>query len=294
MRRLLIQLLAIAGVAVSVLSCGLMWFAIPVGAEPMFASPEAIHTDQPQFTMTYRLVTVVALAIIVICWALGKAGSWGLLATCLWLSALLTFPYAVMNWEPRIAGDAAWLEAQHRNLIWSGGDLNMSLGHRIDGVMDKILLTQTPRSVNPVEVSEWQPSELTLARLPNLVDRLGYSNKFFEFIRPGWVAALAGSILILVAIGAPVGHLDIGRFVRMSGILSASILLLALAAWCWSFAAASDLTVAANSTARGDYEMALDAMQRAKDKLPSLAEDSYFIAQQGLLEDALGRRTAAG
>jgi len=292
MRRFLVSMLAIAGVAASLLSCGMMWFAIPVGAEPLGVAPGAIQISQPQWTIAFRLVVIVALAIVVLCWAIGKAGSWGLVAASLWLAALLTYPYAIMNWEPTIAGDAAWLEAQHRNLIWSGGDLNMSVGHRIEGVMDKILLTQTPRSVNPVEVSEWRPSELSLARLPNLVDRLGYSNKFFEFLRLGWVVALGGCLLILTAIGAPGGYVHVGRLVRMSGIVSASIIVLCVTAWCWSFAAAADLASAAESTARGEYQAALDAMQRAKQKLPSLGEDSYFIAQQGLLEDALGKRTS--
>jgi len=287
MRRWLVRTAAIAGVAASLLSCGLAWFAIPVDAGSLAHAPGSIQIMQPELTTPFRLLTVVFLAAIAICWALGQAGSWGLAAASMMWVGLLAYPYAVMNWEPAISGNAAWLEAQHRNIIWSGGDLNMSLGHRIEGALEKILITQAPRSVNPVDMSDMQPSELSLARLPNLVDRLGYSNKFFEFIRLGWIAALAGSLLMLLAIATPSGYLDTDRLLRMSGIVLGSLTILCLAAWCWSFAAAANLHAAAEFTAQGEYRAALDEMHRARRKLPVLEEDTYFIAQQGLLEDAL-------
>ncbi|MCE9548037.1 MAG: hypothetical protein K8T25_21395 [Planctomycetia bacterium] len=293
MRRFIVQMITLAGLGACLASCAVQWFVIPIGAEPLSTSPATIHVAEPRVTIVFRLLTVAVLAALVILWALGKAGSAGLVVASLWLAALLTYPYIVMNWQPSVAGDAAWLEGQHRNLVWSGGDLALSVGYRIDGELDRVSLIQPPRSVNPIEMSEWQPSELSLARLPNLVDRLGYSNKFFEFIRLGWVGAVAGILLLLTAIGAPRGYLDIGRLVRMTAVFSAAAFVLGILGVAWSFATAAELATAADCTARGEYQGALDAMQRAEKKLPALGEDTSYIAQTGLLEDALGRNTRA-
>ena len=256
-------------------------------------SPSSIDIAEPRITVAYRVATVVVLAALVLLWWLGKTGTAGLVTAGLWLAALLVYPYSVMVWDPSISGDAAWLEAQHRDLVWSGGDLNMSVGTRAVGSLDDVLLTQTPRDVNPIEMSDWQPSELTLARLPDLVDRLGYSNKFFEFIRLGWIVALAGSIFLMIAISSPEGHLDMRRAIWTAGVFGGAMVVLVALGWGWSFVAAADLAAAARHTARGEYQAALDAMQQARLRLPAIGEDSFFVAQTGLLEDALGRHTPA-
>jgi tetratricopeptide (TPR) repeat protein len=292
-RRLLVQILAIAGIGFALQSCRMLWFAIPVGADPLMTSPGSIDIAQPQITIAYRLATVAVLAAIILLWWFGKTGTLGLVAASLWLAALLAYPYAVMVWDPSVSGDAAWLEAQHRDLVWSGGDLNMSIGTRAVGSLDDVLLTQTPRDVNPIDMSEWQPSELTLARLPDLVDRLGYSNKFFEFIRLGWIFALAGSIFLMIAISSPEGHLDMRRAIWTAGIFGGTMVVLVALGWAWSFLAAADLAAAARHTSRGQYQAALDSLQQARRRLPAIGEDTFFVAQIGLLADALGRPTPA-
>jgi hypothetical protein len=292
-RRLLVQILAVAGLGCGLLSCGTLWFAIPTGAESLFTAPGAIDIVEPRVTAAFRVATVIVLAAMVLLWWFGRTRIAGVVLASLWLAGLLTYPYVVMSWNPSIAGDAAWLEAQHRDLVWSGGDLNMSVGSRAVGALDDVLLTQTPRYVTPLGLSEWQPSELTLARLPDLVVRLGYSNTFFEFIRMGWIVALAGSLFLLIAISAPEGHIDVGRSIRIAGVFGMAVVVLLGLGWGWSFVVARDLAAAAEHTARGEYQAALDGMHRAERRLPSMSEDTYFIAQRGLLEDALGRSTPA-
>ena len=71
------------------------------------------------------------------------------------------------------------------------------------------------------------------------------------------------------------------------------MLAVCLFAWSWSFLAARKLAVAAEHTTRGEYREARDGLRMAAALLPVLSQDSYFIAQTGLVEDALGEQTPA-
>jgi hypothetical protein len=293
MRQFLIVLLMLGGIGCSLASCSLLWFAIPVGAESLHVAPAAIQIAQPQVTIAYRIATIAIIAALVIAWVFGKAGSWGTCLASLWMALLLTYPYAVMVRDPAIAGDAAWLEAQHRQMVRSTGDLSTSTGVRAEGTFDVLVMTQPPRSVNPIEMSDWLPGQWSLGELPDLVDRLGYSDKFFNFIRLGWVAAMAGCLLVIVPLCAPQGRLEMGRASCAAGVFTTAIVVLCAAGLSWAFAGAADLAAAAEHTAQGNYESALSALARAEQKLPSLEQDTCFVAQTGLLEDALHRDTPA-
>jgi tetratricopeptide (TPR) repeat protein len=294
MKMLAVRTLAILGLVCTLLSARLLWHAVPIGMQSSPSGNDRAQIATPWITPYYQAAAVVVAGLVVVFWLIGAmASKRGAMAVGLWLAALLTYPYAVMVWDPWIAGNAAWLEAQHRNLIWYGGDVNTTLETRMAGSVESLYVVDTPRQISPTMLAEWQPAELELDRLPDLVDRLGYSNKFFEFLRSGWAAAMAGGVLLMIAICCSSGSLELGRAIGGGLTLVAAAASLCLLGWGWSFLAAADLAAAAQLAAGGQYRRALERLDDAADKTPSLREDSGYIAQVGLLEDGLGLDTPA-
>jgi tetratricopeptide (TPR) repeat protein len=293
LKKTLVFIVAILGLACTLLSVFAPWFTIPVGTEISAATgKETLQIAQPWITPLYRGIALFGFIAMVILWFIGRHRAYmALAAASVWFVAILFYPYCTMVWDPYIAGNAAWLEAQHMNLVWSGGDVSTSLEYRIVGALDELAMVDAPSTVNPTMMSDWQLSELNLARLPELVDRLGYSDKFFEFIRFGWIAALGGSVLLIIWMCAADGHIDINRGLWTLGALACIFLPACLFTWGWSMYAAGKLASAAEYTAKGQFAAAIGDLNRAAKIMPALREDTYFITQKGLLENALGRDT---
>jgi tetratricopeptide (TPR) repeat protein len=161
------------------------------------------------------------------------------------------------------------------------------------GTMDRLCMTDTPQLVTPTLLRERQLAESSLAYLPDFVDRLGYSNKFFEFIRLGWIAALIGGVLLIVWTCSVPDGVDLRRVLRAAAISAAAFLAVCAFAWGWSFLAVAKLDRAAERTAGGEYREARRELQRAAALFPVLNQDTYFVLQTGLVEDALGEATLA-
>lgn len=291
MNKFLSRTVAVVSVACTLLSVAGSWFAIPVDG-----GPERLTIAEPWITPYYRGAALLVAIIVLVAWWKGRpAASLTLapIAVGLWLAALLIYPYCVMIWDPAISGEAARLEAEHRSLIWWGGDINTSLECRSVGALDKLYLTDPPHEINAMLMHEWQPSEWTLGRLPSMIDRLGYSTSYFEFIRWGWVSALAGGVLLLIWRSAPLGRLEARQSGRALATLVGAVGVASLLAWGWSFWAATKLASAAEHTAQGEYRDARNDLQSAADLLPVLRESTHFIIQTGLVEESLGEDTPA-
>lgn len=294
MNRFILAFLAIAALGCSIVAARKPWFSIPVSITTSESGEISVTTATPAITTYYHIAALAMGVLLFVFWILGRrTPKLAPSLASLWMTVILLYPYFVMVWDPVMAGKATWLEAEHRNLVWSGGDIITSLEYRIIGSTDKFMAVDTPNEIEPTILGDWQPSQWRLARLPELVDRIGYSDKFFEFLRPGWIFALAGVIISIVILCVPGAKLDIPRGLWAFGTFAITFLAAFGIACGWSFRASACLASAAELTADCQYDRALDQLQLAVAKHPSLQEATYFIAQTGLLEDALHRDTPA-
>ena len=204
------------------------------------------------------------------------------------LSALLLFPGLVMVWEPALSARANWLQIQHENLTWAGGDLLTNLEYSRESWKDRVYLVDTPRLIDLVRVPDSVPEVFQLSRLSTWFETFGYSNRFCQFVGLGWFASLLGMLILILNSCLPDGRLDRRRTMRamMGGVATLVAGLVGVATPV--VIAAHQLEQARGATMRGFYLQAQEYLDRAVWILPALAHETSFVAQNGLLDFRLG------
>ncbi len=289
MSRLLAVLVAVVGLAFTAGSMGLPWVAVPVDF-----NGKTVQAVEPWATPVAKIAALLVILVILWDWWRGRRSIWvSPTAAGLWFAFVLVYPYLVMAWDRPTAGAAAWAEAQHRNIIWSGGDVNVGIEYRLLGALDRIFVADTPMEVTPMGVSDWQFAQGGLGRLPEMATWLGYSNTFFDFLRKGWVCGLMGAVFLSLWSTLYKGTMQLDRAsVALAALLGTTVVWI-MCAWSWALFAASKLGVAAQLAGEGRYAESLEMLQQAGRMLPTLQENTYYVGQTGVLEKALGRDTPA-
>ena len=211
------------------------------------------------------------------------------------LSAQLFFPSIVMAREPALSARANWLHIQHENLTWLGGDLFTNLEYSRASWKDRIYLVDTPRQINVVRMPTSGLGAFQFGRMATWFETLGYSNRYCQFVKLGWIAALFGMMLLILGECLPGGRLDRRRacLAMTAGVATflAGFLVVAIPV----VIAARELERARNATSLGLLDEAELYLDRAVEALPSLREDTFYISQKGLLDFRRGRDdTTAG
>ncbi|MGE3820225.1 MAG: tetratricopeptide repeat protein, partial [Isosphaeraceae bacterium] len=205
------------------------------------------------------------------------------------LTVQLFFPCIVMAWEPTLSARANWLQIQHENLTWLGGDLCTNLEYSRKSWKDGVYLVDTPRQINVVRMPSSGLGAFQFGRAIVWFETLGYSNRFCQFVNRGWIAAVAGMTFLILGECLPGGGLDRRRFVRS---LIAMVATFGVGVGLVSgpvIRAARELERARDASARGLFRKAEIHLGRAIEDLPSLREDTFHIAQSGLIDYRLGR-----
>jgi tetratricopeptide (TPR) repeat protein len=293
MNRILIGIVRVCGFGCLLLSAKKTWFALPVLTAGMSTTP-TITAGEPWSTNWYQMVAVLVALASVGCWVFYSSRARLLVSLLVvWLIVLLAFPWTVMIADCQTAARATWLQMQHENLTWLGGDLATSQASAAAGWKTRLYVVDTPRRLSMMNPPAWQPWDFALNRMPELFEWLGYTNTFCQFVRRGWFLAIAGTCLLLAATCLVHGTLDTKLARQALLILFFGCLVVCLAAWTPPFVAGRSLGEARRHTVRGHYEDALNSLRAATKRLPVLAEDTYYIAQVGLLEHHLRRHTPA-
>jgi hypothetical protein len=208
------------------------------------------------------------------------------------LSALLLFPHAVMVWCPETAGKATWLHAQHEGLTWTGGDTWTSGENKNIGWKDRVSVADMLEEVGVMRTPALSPGTVPFASVHDLLDWLGYSNSFCFFVRGGWGFALAGSVLLLIALcrGA---HGPDRRSILDASRSGGAALAVAIAI-CLLPAALCALQIerARVAAERGSLALSLRRLELASKLLPVTTQNSDLVDQIGLLQARLGMQTS--
>jgi len=272
------------------------WMTVPVRLERDASGTPRCLTAEPGPTIVFRagcLAFGVLLTAGHVRRASTSARKAGLAGA--WMAALAGYPFAAMSLDGRLSAEAAWLNVQHENLVWLGGDLPTNLEGGRSSWKEHVYLVDTPRQISVVQMPSSQLGAFRFARLMHWLDTLGYSNRFCQFVGRGWIAALLGAFLLACAECMPRGRLDRGRALSALGATACAGMLVVTLAAVPVLLAARSLERARGAIASGLYDVGRERLSRAARYLPALAEDTFFVAQTGLLDHRVHRaRTREG
>ncbi len=286
---LLARLAGVGGILLLLASLATQWFGVP-GAR-LAGSALTVITVAPRATLLFKAACLLTLTVIAAMRWRGISAERQASVLTLLLVALFFYPCVVMTWTPAISAQASWLNTQHENLSWLGGDIFAEQEYKDINWKSQLVVADAERQVGVFRLPNWSPYMMQWGRVGELAEWLGYSNRFCQFVCKGWFAALAGVVLLLLSYcrGREL-HYQVARTIGFAGISAATAgIALALAPPMVSGFA---MMQARHASHRGDRPAALRWLGRAATILPAIRQDTYFVVQRGLLENALGRDTS--
>ena len=117
-----------------------------------------------------------------------------------------------MVWQPELTARATWLHIQHENLTWFGGDLFRGQELQANPTQMRTYLSDSPRQVAVMKLPAWKWSETGLHQLGSLLEWLGYTNTFCQFVGSGWSLAVAGTFCLALTSVFQANRFEVARF----------------------------------------------------------------------------------
>lgn len=293
LHRWLFACTAIAGVLCIALSTRSTWFSVPVALHQTASESDAIGFIEPACTGVFQLLMWIGLAVLGLSAFRERAWSDGSnCVACTVLCICLAFPFATLMFSPVLSTDAVWLQMQYDNLIWLGGDINLSSesGHAFWG--NKIYSNDIPRQIKVATLPTICTWDSGLYHASDFVAWLGYGEAFCQFFKRGWPLAVSGWALVAFSTLQVRGNVRLRRLGNSCVVVAGAGLILGAVAWGCFMSAARMVHQASLETRDRDYSAALARLESACCQLPILRQDTYYIAQRGLLESNLGRTSA--
>ena len=308
---------ALVGLAALALSSLKDWFVVPITDGQLVS-----ETIQPSIVPLFQATALIIAILLAASWVWQRR--WNQLSVAIasvWLLILFTFPYTVMVHDPPIAARATWLQMQHDNLIWLGGDINTSQEMSRYGWKSHVYVVDAPRQLAVIRMPNWSAADLDINRLSQLIEWLGFTNAFCQFVSKGWYLGCVGGVAMLIStffarreshtsstrkrvdphrsssagdestrshVELVCWRLDTKQVACALVILPLLLAVYCIAAWSVPARASGHLSDSAQLCVVGEYQDSLDALFEAARVLPILREDTYYVAQRGLLESRLG------
>ncbi len=281
----------VLGLALTVQSARSKWWRVPAGFTPTTqGAPLEVELIQPQVEPYFKMgCLVVGLVLSVVLIFRKDDGEWARLIVAHWLLLLLIFPYLVTVWDARVSAQAARLQMQHENLTWLGGDIYTNQEFIDSNLKSKVYAVDSPRRLVIFDLPITPFWDLDLNRLLDLVEWLGYTESYCQFIGKGWIYALIGTGFIMAALCVAEHEHHRERIARVTQHLVFGGIIACTIAWSLPFIAGGIMSQGEGYAAKGDYARALDCVERAGQFLPVLREDTYYIVQVGVLSYYLGQ-----
>lgn len=179
----------------------LPWMVAPMGVD---VHEKLLKADSP-VTPAWKAVVILAL-MLGLFWEIHQwrfrrkkaLGSRVIMVAAATIPWLLAFPQAVIVGCSEYSGDICWLQQQHDNLTWLGGDVYMAHTSRYQPGGLPINVQDTPvrlAAFRPPLVAPWS---LGIAEIPDLLWWYGYNPAFCQFAAKGWFLCIFGLVFMIV------------------------------------------------------------------------------------------------
>jgi tetratricopeptide (TPR) repeat protein len=156
------------------------------------------------------------------------------------------------------------------------------------GWKSKTYLIDIPKQLSVIDLPSWSPWEIGVHRCEDLMQWLGYSNAFCQFMGQGWAMAIIGGVFLFLASLQSQGKLIFHRAGVALLLFSTVAVLAAIVGWSLPFQAAREIRVAAELCSQQQYAESQKHLDRAVAWLPVLGQDTYYVAQRGVLDREQG------
>jgi len=241
-----------------------------------------------ELEMLMRLTTAgTALFLTVVFFAKSKPEKWkGYIARFapVILVGYLSFPLLFQFYYPQASTHAAWLQAQHQNLSWLGGDIYTTQEYASFDKKNRLFVVDSPREVSAVVAPNLKPELFSLGTIQDLINWLGYGTHFLQFASKGFFASLCSLIILSSLAFRTRGHFEFSLFsIWLKRILTnlAGVILLTSGL---ALLSGHYIRKAEQATMFGYYDKARGSLLTSAKFMPSLRQSSSWILQLGLLE----------
>ena len=200
LNRLLYRGLTLAGFLALFMAVRKPWFSVPIAPPKGATAVGEIVDSVPGCTVWFQAIIAMGALWFAASWLMNR--QWTIISTLIasFLCLIpLSYPYFVMVRSPENSADAAWLQAQHDNLTWLGGDIYANAEYANMGWKSKTYLIDIPKQLSVIDLPSWSPWEIGVHRCEDLMQWLGYSNAFCQYMGQGWAMAIVGGVFLFLA-----------------------------------------------------------------------------------------------
>ncbi len=282
------------GLLLIVVSLKDAWFTLPAGWEKVDGELIATVEDVP-VTSIFKKCLLVAVTVwflmgtyklLVEGWQrfLGWSFSWSMATFPL----LLWYPQWVIVQDPDTSGDACWLQQQHDNITWLGGDVFRAHSERYNDIQLTVNMQDPPIYMAAFKTPTESLTSLGIEEIPEIVWWFGLNPGFSQFVGRGWFLSWIGVLALgMAAFGLLKEMPDKGRrklLKKTFFVTVSSMSLLITSAMFPVLKAGSYIRKAKSAALEGEYSECLKYLFKSQDWMPSLKFDTTVIHQIGRMQ----------
>lgn len=280
------------------------WFTLPTGWEVSEGTIVPTVRDA-EVTSFFKggLIAAILGWILVIGVGFSKGNfrsfhsylAWTFIWSMIVFPLLWWYPQWVTVQDAKTSGDAAWLQQQHDNLTWLGGDVYRAHSERYNDIQLGVNMQDPPIFLGAFRTPMDSLTTLGIEEIPEIIWWFGLNPAFSQFVGRGWFMAWLGiAALGMGAFGLLKGRANKGRrkLLKTAAIAFAcTSLLVVSSALLPVLQAGSQLRNAKAAALQGKYQPCLDHLDKAERWMPALSFDTTLILQRGRMETLIAQES---
>lgn len=281
-------LLLFLALALLFLSLMKPWFEVPYFLQQ---SPDGytVFVEDASTTGYYKVLIGSVLFISVLGYVLGLLNNRKLISVFSGLTfAVLFFPATLLYFSTEVVSRAGWMEQQHVNISWLGGDIYTGQEEAFYDLKRNLYIVDAPQSTGVVPIPHSIPFLMQIGLISEYANWFGYTDSFTYFVGRGWIYAALGCFLIIIPLLRSRLSIDmelLRAYIKDSLSFILFFICLGIAP---ILASAHMIAKAERALAEKRYQLSYDRLNLALRMMPILAEESVMLGQLSLLSHRMG------